>query len=104
MNVQEFLRLIDKLGQCPQTLSKPLQALWYDKKGNWHQAHEIVQSLSDADSAWVHAYLHRKEGDINNARYWYHRSSQSEFIGELQQEWEHITSQLLQKANVTHGC
>jgi len=104
VNTQEFLRLIDKQGPCPQTLPKALQALWYDKKGNWNQAHEIVQNLSDVDSAWVHAYLHRKEGDINNARYWYRRSSQPEFIGELNQEWEHITSQLLKKVNATHGC
>lgn len=104
VNTQEFLRLIDKLGSCPQTLPKALQALWYDKEGNWNQAHEIVQNVSDADSAWVHAYLHRKEGDMENARYWYRRSSQPEFLGELNQEWEHITSQLLKKVNATHGC
>ncbi|MCC5638681.1 hypothetical protein LC593_23180 [Nostoc sp. CHAB 5844] len=104
MNTQEFLRLIDKQVSCPQTLPKALQALWYDKKGNWNQAHEIVQNASDVDSAWVHAYLHRKEGDLNNARYWYRHSSQPEFMGELNQEWEHITSLLLKKVNTTHGC
>jgi hypothetical protein len=104
MNTEEFLRLMEKQRPCPQTLPKAVQALWYDKKGDWNQAHDIVQDASDADSAWVHAYLHRKEGDINNARYWYRRSNQPEFTGELNQEWEQITSLLLIKANATNGC
>jgi predicted choloylglycine hydrolase len=104
MNTEEFLRLIERQRPCPQTLPKALQALWCDKQGDWNQAHEIVQNAKDIDSAWVHAYLHRKEGDLNNAHYWYQRSSQPEFTGELHQEWEHITSFLLKKVNATHGC
>ncbi|MBD2413752.1 hypothetical protein H6H01_24110 [Nostoc calcicola FACHB-3891] len=104
MNTEEFLRLMEKQRPCPQTLPKALQAMWYDKKGDWRKAHEIVQDAGDADSGWVHAYLHRKEGDLNNARYWYQRSGQPEFAGELSQEWEQITSVLLRKVNVMHGC
>ncbi|WP_179051506.1 hypothetical protein [Nostoc sp. TCL26-01] len=104
MNTAEFLRLMAKQRLCPQTLPKALQALWYDKQDDWNQAHDIVQNAGDVDSAWVHAYLHRKEGDLNNAHYWYQRSSQPEFTGELNQEWEHITSCLLTKVNTTHGC
>ncbi|MDF5711093.1 MAG: hypothetical protein PUP90_26325 [Nostoc sp. S4] len=104
MNTEEFLRLIEKQCPCPQTLPKALQAMWYDNKGDWNKAHEIVQDARDADSAWVHAYLHRKEGDLNNARYWYRRSGQVEFLGGLNQEWEQITSVLLKKVNVMHGC
>ena len=104
MNTEEFLRLIEKQRSCPQTLPKALQAMWYDKKGDWSKAHEILGNASDADSAWVHAYLHRKEGDLNNARSWYQRSGQSEFLGELSQEWEQITSVLLRKVNATHEC
>ncbi|MBE9051421.1 hypothetical protein IQ243_13525 [Nostocales cyanobacterium LEGE 11386] len=104
MNTQEFLRLIEKQRSCPQTLPKALQALWYEKQGDWDNAHEIVQNASDADSAWVHAYLHRKEGDLSNARYWYQRSHQPECLEELNQEWEKITSYLLKKINETHGC
>lgn len=104
MNTEEFLRLIENQRSCLQTLPKGLQAMWYDKKGDWNKAHEIVQNASDADSAWVHAYLHRKEGDLNNAHFWYRRSDQPEFLGELSQEWQQITSVLLRKVNATHEC
>ncbi|BAY65309.1 hypothetical protein H6G33_27580 [Calothrix sp. FACHB-1219] len=97
VNLTEFQQLIETQQLSLETLPKALQALFYDKKGNWNQAHEIVQNASDADSAWVHAYLHRKEGDLSNARYWYRRSNQLEFSGELNQEWEAITSYLLKK-------
>ncbi|MBD2360503.1 hypothetical protein H6G36_04735 [Anabaena minutissima FACHB-250] len=104
MNTEEFLRLMAKQRPCPQTLPKALQALWHDKQGDWNQAHDIVQDARDADSAWVHAYLHRKEGDLNNAHYWYQRSSQPAFSGDINQEWEQITSLLLKKVNTTNGC
>ncbi|MBW4562783.1 MAG: hypothetical protein KME32_16865 [Mojavia pulchra JT2-VF2] len=99
MILTEFQKLVETQRLCPETLPKALQALFYDKQGDWHKAHEIVQNASDADSAWVHAYLHRKEGDLSNARYWYRRSSQPEFTGQLNQEWEEITSCLLNKVN-----
>ncbi|PMB00259.1 hypothetical protein CI592_18940 [Fischerella thermalis CCMEE 5328] len=71
--------------------------MWFDYKGNWDRAHEIVQNANDLDSAWVHAYLHRKEGDLSNASYWYRRSGKPEFHAGLDQEWEQITSDLLMK-------
>ncbi len=95
MTPDEFKQLIEKQPQCPDSLPKALQALWYDKKGDWDTAHEIVQNAHDPDSAWIHAYLHRKEGDISNARYWYRRSSQAEFKGGLDQEWEQIFQSLI---------
>jgi hypothetical protein len=98
MTLDEFTQLLEKQEGCPDFLPLVLQALWYEKKGNWDKAHQIVQNASDVDSAWVHAYLHRKEGDDSNARYWYRRSSQAEFKGELSQEWEQIVSNLLQKS------
>ena len=97
MTLDEFTQLMEKQERCPESLPRVLQALWYDKKGNWDKAHQIVQNANDVDSAWVHAYLHRQEGDINNARYWYRRSGQPEFIGSLDQEWEQITLALLVK-------
>ncbi len=99
MTLEEFKQLIEQGRKCPESLPKALQALWYDKKGEWNTAHEIVQNANDADSAWVHAYLHRKEGDLSNARYWYRRSSQPEPTVGLNQEWEQITSSLLSKVN-----
>jgi hypothetical protein len=91
MTFDEF----QQLQQCPSQLSPVLQALWYDKNGHWDTAHEIVQDAGDQDSAWVHAYLHRKEGDLSNARYWYRRSGRSESHGALSQEWELLAKNLL---------
>ena len=97
MTLDEFIQLIQTQANPSSFLSPALQALWHQKKGNWHKAHEIVQNASDADSAWVHACLHRQEGDIDNARYWYRRSSKSEFKGTIFQEWEQITNELLRE-------
>jgi hypothetical protein len=76
-------------------LSIELQSLWYDAKGDWEKAHTLVQDLNSKEAAWVHAYLHRKEGDVSNAGYWYRRSGKPEFKGELEQEWEDIVTALL---------
>ncbi|WP_026734541.1 hypothetical protein [Fischerella sp. PCC 9605] len=97
MTPKEFQQLIEKQQKCPESPPQALQALWYDYKGNWDKAHEIVQNAGDADSAWVHAYLHRKEGDLSNARYWYRRSNKPEFHAGLDKEWEQIASDLLIK-------
>jgi hypothetical protein len=77
------------------TLSPPLAALWWAAKGDWAQAHRIVQDESDANSAWVHAYLHRVEGDLGNAGYWYRRAGQAAAEDTLGAEWEQIVSVLL---------
>ena len=97
MTVNEFEQLVEAQTQSLQNLPKALQALGYDKQGDWNQAHQIVQNAGDADSAWVHAYLHRKEGDSSNARYWYNRSGRLEAKVDLNQEWEQITQELLEK-------
>ena len=97
MTLEEFRQLIEKQESYPESLPKALQALWYDKQGDWGKAHQIVQDANDTDSGWVHAYLHRKEGDMSNAGYWYRRTRQSEFQGELSQEWEQIAKNLLLK-------
>lgn len=96
MTLDEFIHLIEQ-ERCPESLPKALQAMWYDKKGDWEKAHQIVQNASDTDSAWIHAYLHRKEGDLFNARYWYRRTGRSEFKEDLNQEWEQIVKDLLRK-------
>lgn len=76
-------------------LSVQLKGLWYDGKGDWHQAHAQVDHLDDQASAWVHAYLHRKEGDIGNADYWYRRARKIRPDVSLQEEWEQLVLQLL---------
>jgi hypothetical protein len=88
---------LDEFMRSPNlsTRSPALQALWYDKQGDWKAAHESVQAASDVDSAWVHAYLHRKEGDPKNASYWYRRSGKPVSQLTLEQEWEQIATALL---------
>src|SRR4249920_2534155 len=76
-------------------LDAPLAALWWAGKGNWHQAHKIAQDEDDANSAWVHAYLHRVEGDLGNAGYWYRQAGQPVAKDSLEAEWERIVSALL---------
>ena len=76
-------------------MSGPLLALWQDAQGEWEAAHVTVQDNSSANAAWVHAYLHRKEGDIDNARYWYARAGRPEFTGSLDAEWAAMARALL---------
>ena len=71
---------LDKLKQTAtaSTLATPhLRALWHDLHGDWDTAHKIVQGLSDRNAMWIHAYLHRKEPDISNARYWYQHAGKA---------------------------
>jgi hypothetical protein len=79
----------------PDSVSLPLQALWWDAKGDWGKAHECAQAEHGPMSAAVHAYLHRKEPDLANARYWYNRAGRTPFTGDLHQEWEALAVELL---------
>ncbi len=81
----------------PPALSAPLLALWRDAKGDWDGAHKCVDELSDPDSMWVHAYLHRKEGDQVNAGHWYRKAGRPAYAGPLGDEWTHIATALLAK-------
>ena len=75
-------------------LSPPLAALWWAAKGNWDQAHKIVMNEETKDAAWVHAYLHRVEGDLGNAGYWYRQAGQPVAKDSLEAEWERIVTAL----------
>ncbi len=77
-------------------MSPPLAALWWAAKGNWTRAHEIVQDEAGVDAAWVHAYLHRVEGDLGNAGYWYRRAGKPVASGPVEAEWVRVVSALLQ--------
>jgi hypothetical protein len=74
-----------------------LNALWQDGKGNWERAHEIAQDVLSSDGSWVHAYLHRKEGDLSNADYWYSKAKRQMPTVSLAEEWESIVAELLVK-------
>ena len=79
----------------PPGASPLLRALWLDAKGDFAGAHAIAQDVDDADGASVHAYLHRKEGDLDNAGYWYRRARKPISDESLSGEWEAIVSALL---------
>ena len=79
----------------PAGLSPELCALWADGRGDWEQAHNIVQDERGKAAAWVHAYLHRKEGDTSNARYWYAQARKPQSKKSLDSEWEEIVAELL---------
>jgi hypothetical protein len=79
----------------PENLSDYLNALWQEAKGNWDKAHHIVQDLEDKDASWIHAHLHRKEGDFGNADYWYRRAGKKRPDVSLEKEWEEIVAALL---------
>jgi hypothetical protein len=96
MNVDEFRALLTKPSP-PATLTPLLAALWWDAKGDWKRAHETAQDVSGPDGAWVHAYLHRKEGDAGNAGYWYGQAARPHCTLTLDAEWEQIVSALLSR-------
>ncbi len=79
----------------PAELSKPLQALWYAGNENWIAAHNIAQNLHSEIGSWIHGYLHRKEGDIENASYWYCQAGMPIAKNSFQEEWEQIVKAVL---------
>lgn len=81
--------------QPPAGLPIPLQALWHEVKGNLETAHTLLQNDNTPESAWVHAYLHRKEGDRTNASFWYWRAGKPMFEDALDEEWTQIATALL---------
>ena len=79
----------------PEGLTTPVLALWHDARGDWDGAHRTVQDLETPAGAWIHAYLHRKEGDESNAAYWYRRAGKPVARGSLAAEWAEIAEALL---------
>ncbi|ATL47415.1 hypothetical protein COR50_09665 [Chitinophaga caeni] len=94
MTIAEFNASL-QLAQPPADLSPALQALWWDAKDEWNRAHDIAQDIRSTAGAWIHAYLHRKEGDEGNAEYWYARAGKLMPPNTLDEEWQQITAELL---------
>ena len=93
MTLDEFKKTLT--GSAPPALKPVLLALWHDARGDWERAHEVAQDVPDPDGAWVHAYLHRKEGDPSNAAYWYRRAGKPVADTSLADEWEAIVTAFL---------
>lgn len=96
MDLSDFKNSI-QMAAPPSGLSVYLQSLWLDKKGDWDQAHSLIDSLAGQDAASLHAYLHRKEGDLSNAAYWYRRAGKSPATNRLEEEWEALVRYFLEK-------
>ena len=94
MNLQQFKDSLNS-DSPPAGLSLALQAMWQDAKGDWAAAHKLSQDDGSANGSWVHAYLHRVEGDLPNAGHWYARAGKPRSEASLEAEWESIVSTLL---------
>jgi len=94
MTLAEFKQSLSK-PRPPAALSAALTGLWWAGKDDWDKAHKIVMDEGGKDCAWVHAYLHRVEGDLENAGYWYRQAGKPAASGALKQEWTAIASELL---------
>ncbi len=79
----------------PDGIGLALQAMWQDAKGQWDTAHKLAQAQKDETGAWVHAYLHRVEGDLRNAGHWYRNANRPASSAPLKEEWDEIVSALL---------
>ncbi len=94
MTLDEFRSTLEQTS-APLELPPALRAMWEDAKSNWRAAHEIAQGIEDETGSIIHAYLHRKEGDLANAGYWYRRARQPVASDTLEEEWARIVSRLL---------
>jgi hypothetical protein len=97
MTLEQFRQSLDR-DALPPRLSFALAGLWWDAKGDWNKAHESAQQDEGPAGSWVHAYLHRKEGDASNAGYWYRRAGEPPSHSSLEQEWREIAEVLLSEA------
>jgi hypothetical protein len=79
----------------PEEMNNLFQALWFNAKGDWETAHELIQSVYTTEGAWVHAYLHRKEGDMDNAAHWYEKAGKTMPHNSFEEEWQDILAEFL---------
>jgi len=93
MTIEQFEESLNQ--NSPPLITALLKALWYDSKGDWEMAHTLAQSDPTKDGAWVHAYLHRKEGDEGNASYWYERAGKKKPNLSLDEEWRQMAIELI---------
>ena len=85
-------------GSFPEDIPPLLQALLLESAGDWNSAHRIAQNDPSADGSWVHAYLHRVEGDLGNSSYWYHNAGRRMPDISLDEEWEYIATAIAKKS------
>jgi len=94
MNLHDFISSTSQ-PHPPEEISVYLTSLWHDAKGNWEKAHDVIQELEDKTASWIHAYLHRKEGDLWNADYWYSKAGRKRPSVSLEEEWKDISASVI---------
>ncbi len=94
MESQALLKSAHSGNPIPDGLTPSHQALWLEQSGDWHKAHDMCDSVPEPAGSWIHAYLHRVEGDLSNASYWYHRASKQMPSCSLDQEWLQLAEEL----------
>ena len=94
MKMSEFLSSIEEREEPASESTNELKALWWCKKGNWVKAHDLAQDVGSREGDWIHAHLHRVEGDLGNASYWYSRAGKPKACSSLVDEWEEIVREL----------
>jgi hypothetical protein len=95
MTIEDLRAAVDRGTPLADDAPALIRALWHDATGDWDAAHRVAQDIETPESAWVHAYLHRKEGDLGNAGYWYRRAGKPAASGALDVEWAAIAAALL---------
>ena len=95
MNFKEFMQTVANDAEPGAALNGVLQAMWWAAKGDWEASHNIAQDIHNKDGSWVHAYLHRVEGDLGNASYWYNRAGQPTCTDALDDERDEIIKHFL---------
>ena len=93
MKYDDFIKLTKK-SEPSDNLAGIHLVIWYAVKDNWDMAHNIVQEINTETASWIHAYLHRVEGDISNAHYWYNRARQEPSSESLESELDDIIKSL----------
>ncbi len=95
MNQKTFTQSVKTSDRPPAGLPETLQSLWWDKKGDWNRAHTIAQAIPTVQGSAVHAYLHREEGVLWNADYWYRRAGRPRPTIALEEEWQELVEEML---------
>lgn len=94
MDLVSFVTSLDT-DTPPEDISVYLLALWYDAKEDWDKSHTTIQNVDTKNAAWIHAYLHRKEGDTFNADYWYRRAGKKRPDVTIKEEWNNLVTAMM---------